>query len=57
MSYQVFFIFKHDEYLTKDKTWSQNRNDTELMSEQEASDTCQDYDKSAGCGSMIVKEQ
>ena len=46
----------NDTYLTKDKVWSKNRADAELMSEEQASDTCGDYSTDCGCGSMTVIE-
>ena len=53
---EVHFIFKVNEdkclYLTKQKTWSEDKNQVMLMSEKQASDTCVDYD--ANCGSCQV---
>ena len=62
---ECHFIFKYAEkledctYLTKQGTWSKDINDVQLMSEQQASDTCREYDLGA-CGScqvMIVTRQ
>ena len=55
---ECFFIFKNAEkledcrYLTKEKTWSKDFGEVELMSEAEASNNCVNYN--ASCGSCQV---
>lgn len=39
-------------YLTKEKTWSPDVAEAELMSEGEASNTCGEFD--GGCGSITL---
>jgi len=51
---EVWFIFKEDKYLTVNDTWSHDKADARIMSE-EASDTCGDFD--GGCGSMVIEEE
>jgi hypothetical protein len=56
MNYFIFRIKeKSAQYLRKDFTWSENKSEAWLMSEEEASNNCNEYTEdgwTAGCGSL-----